>query len=40
MTKKRKSYREACELDIGNGNSSKFTAACKRRFPELAGDGV
>jgi hypothetical protein len=34
--KKKKTYREACATDLGNGNHSKFSKACARRFPELA----
>ena len=33
---KKRSYRQSCATDVANGNHSKFTAACKRRFPDLA----
>lgn len=33
---KKRSYLQACTRDVQAGNDSKFTAACKRRFPKLA----
>ena len=35
--KAKTSYKQACARDIGNGNNSKFTKACVKRFPELTG---
>ena len=36
MAKKKRTYRQACKVDLANGNKSKFSKACKERFPELA----
>ena len=33
--KKKKTYRQACMTDVSNGNHSKFTKACLKRFPDL-----
>ncbi len=34
-SKKKRSYRHACEVAIANGNENKFTEGCAKRFPEL-----
>ena len=35
--KKKKTYKQSCQVDVQNGNHSKFTKACLKRFPEMAG---